>query len=121
MDTDKVRSGRVPAKPDYRVFELMKKETTVMINATHIQAMLSSRADRVLVRLLFAALVALCLPSVAAAQTANLWIDNSGGNCTRQSTAGGYGDAAACASMQAARMTFACEAMHAELFHWLTV
>lgn len=90
----------------FRVFESMKKVTTVMTTATHVQAMHSVRADRafgVLVRqLLFAALVALCLPSVASAQTANLWIDSSGGSCTRQSAGAAYSDSAACASIQAA-------------------
>lgn len=90
----------------FRVFESMKKVTTTMISATHMQAMHSGRAGRgfgTLVRqLLFAAFAALCLPSFASAQTANLWVDSSGGSCTRQSTAGAYSDAAACAGMQAA-------------------
>jgi hypothetical protein len=77
-----------------------------MTTATHVQAMHSGRVDRgfgILVRrVLFAAFVAICLPSVALAQTANLWIDTNGGTCTRQSAAGAYGDAAACSSMQAA-------------------
>jgi hypothetical protein len=77
-----------------------------MTIATHVQAMHSGRLDRrfgVLVRqALLAAFVALCLPSVASAQTANLWIDTNGGTCTRQSAAGAYSDAAACASIQAA-------------------
>ena len=77
-----------------------------MTTATYVQAMHSGRVDRgigTLVRqLFFAAFVALCLPAVASAQTANLWIDNSGGSCTRQSTAAAYSDAAACASIQAA-------------------
>ena len=62
----------------------------------------SNRANRVSLRPLLAAFVALCLPSVAAAQVANLWIDGSGGNCTRQAAAASHDDAAACPSMQAA-------------------
>lgn len=50
----------------------------------------------------FLAIVALCLPSIAWAQTANLWIDTNGGTCTRQGTAATYVDAAACSSMQTA-------------------
>jgi hypothetical protein len=34
--------------------------------------------------------------------TANLWVDTSGGTCTRQATAGPYVDAQACSSMSAA-------------------
>ncbi|MEJ0073150.1 MAG: hypothetical protein WDN27_03685 [Candidatus Saccharibacteria bacterium] len=34
--------------------------------------------------------------------SANLWIDTNGGSCTRQSTAAGYSDGQACASLQAA-------------------
>ncbi|HET9721517.1 MAG TPA: dockerin type I domain-containing protein [Candidatus Saccharimonadales bacterium] len=34
--------------------------------------------------------------------TANLWVDTTGGSCTRQATAGAYNDAGACSSMQAA-------------------
>jgi hypothetical protein len=71
-----------------------------------MQATRSGRADRgfsfLVWRILFAAFVATCLPSVASAQTANLWIDTNGGACTRQSTAAGYSDGAACASIQAA-------------------
>lgn len=66
----------------------------------------NGRADRgfgtLVRRVLFAALVALGLPSVAWAQSANLWIDTNGGTCTRQSNAAGYSDAAACASIQSA-------------------
>jgi hypothetical protein len=51
---------------------------------------------------LFTAFVALCLPSVASAQTANLWIDGNGGTCTRQASGAAYSDGAACGSMQAA-------------------
>jgi hypothetical protein len=83
----------------------MKKEITIMTTATDTQATRSSRADRgwgTLGRLLCTAFVALCLPSFAAAQTANLWIDNNGGACARQSTAAAYSDGSACASMQAA-------------------
>ena len=81
-----------------------------MTTATHLHALDSGRAHRgfgILVRLFFAVFIALCLPSLASAQTANLWIDSSGGSCTRQSTAAGYSDAAACASMQAALATCA--------------
>ena len=42
------------------------------------------------------------LPCAALAQTANLWIDTTGGTCTRQGTPATYNDAAACASMSAA-------------------
>lgn len=77
-----------------------------MTTLTSSQAMHIGRADRgfgILVRrVLFAALAVLCLPSVATAQTANLWIDNNGGTCARQTTAASYSDAAACASIQAA-------------------
>lgn len=55
-----------------------------------------------IVRTIVAFAFGLLLPAVAAAQTANLWIDTNGGTCTRQSTAGSYVDAQACASMQAA-------------------
>lgn len=34
--------------------------------------------------------------------TANLWIDTTGGSCTRLTTAGSYSDSAACSSMQVA-------------------
>jgi chitodextrinase len=34
--------------------------------------------------------------------SANLWLDTTGGSCTRQATAGGYADAQACSSFQAA-------------------
>jgi hypothetical protein len=44
----------------------------------------------------------LLLPTLACAQTANLWIDTNGGTCTRQGTPATYSDAAACSSMQAA-------------------
>lgn len=48
------------------------------------------------------AILALCLPAIAGAQTANLWIDTNGGTCTRQSTPATYSDAAACSSMDVA-------------------
>ena len=77
-----------------------------MMIATHVQAIHRGRTDlgfgMLLRRVLFAMLVAICMPTVALAQTANLWIDTNGGSCTRQSTAGAYSDAAACASIQAA-------------------
>lgn len=47
-------------------------------------------------------LFVLCLPALAQAQTANLWIDTNGGTCTRQGTAATYSDAAACSTIQAA-------------------
>lgn len=37
-----------------------------------------------------------------AAGDANVWVDTNGGTCTRQSTAGSYSDAAACATLDAA-------------------
>lgn len=76
-----------------------------MTTATHMHTVHSGRANRrfgMLSRLLFSAFVALCLPSVAAAQTANLWIDTNGGTCTRQSSVAAYSDVAACASMHVA-------------------
>lgn len=77
-----------------------------MTTATHVLAMHSARTDRgfgILVRrVMFAMSVAISLPSAASAQSANLWIDTNGGACTRQSTAAGYSDAAACGSIQAA-------------------
>lgn len=82
------------------------KETTAMTTSTHVQAMHSGQAlhgfGTLFRRIFFTALAALCLPSVASAQTANLWIDTNGGSCTRQSSAATYNDAAACASIQAA-------------------
>lgn len=41
-------------------------------------------------------------PTLALAQTAQLWIDPNGGSCTRQTTASAYNDASACQSLQAA-------------------
>lgn len=41
-------------------------------------------------------------PGVVGAGTANLWVDPTGGTCTRQATAGAYNDAAACSSLGAA-------------------
>lgn len=55
-----------------------------------------------IVRTIVAFAFGLLLPAVAAAQTANLWIDTNGGTCTRQGTPASYSDAAACASIQAA-------------------
>jgi hypothetical protein len=47
------------------------------------------------------------LTNLAVAQsaptTANLWIDTTGGSCTRQATPGAYVDGQACSSMQAAQ------------------
>jgi hypothetical protein len=39
----------------------------------------------------------------ATTSSANVWVDTNGGNCTRQSPAGGYNDGNACSSMQAAQ------------------
>jgi hypothetical protein len=76
-----------------------------MTCATSLQSTYNNQASRgagVWVRLVFAALAMFCLPSLASAQTANLWIDANGGSCTRQAGAAGYSDAAACGSIQAA-------------------
>jgi hypothetical protein len=76
-----------------------------MTCATSLQSTYNNQASRgacVWVRLVFAALAMFCLPSLASAQTANLWIDANGGSCTRQGGAAGYNDAAACGSIQAA-------------------
>jgi hypothetical protein len=62
----------------------------------------TSRGASALIRFFLAALAMFCLPSLASAQSANLWIDGSGGSCTRQASAAGYSDATACGSIQAA-------------------
>jgi hypothetical protein len=87
------------------LIEATKKVNTIMTTATYTHTPRGGFAVSqfgIPVRLLLAAFVALFLPTVASAQSANLWIDASGGTCTRQSTATGYSDAAACASIQAA-------------------
>src|SRR3712207_427369 len=59
--------------------------------------------------LLFAGLgTYLVLSSLAATSTANLWVDTNGGSCTRQATAGSYGDAQACGSFDAAYEAAQC-------------
>jgi hypothetical protein len=87
------------------LIEAIEKANTIMTTATHTHKLRGGCAGSrfgIPVRLLLAAFVALFLPTVASAQSANLWIDANGGTCTRQSTAAGYSDAAACASIQAA-------------------
>ena len=89
-----------------------------------MQALHCGSADRgigILMRLVFAAFVALCLPSVAAAQTANLWIDTNGGSCTRQSSPAGYNDGSACSSMQAAIAACHARAASAEDTDWTRI
>jgi hypothetical protein len=43
-----------------------------------------------------------------ASGTANLWVDTNGGTCTRQASAAGYVDAAACSSLDAAFDAASC-------------
>lgn len=76
-----------------------------MTNAANMSAMRSDgsrRGTSIVMRLFFAVFAALCWPSFASAQSANLWIDTNGGSCTRQSNPAAYSDAGACPSMQAA-------------------
>ena len=47
-------------------------------------------------------MIPLTTQSCPATRLANLWVDPNGGTCSRRATAGGYADAAACASMNAA-------------------
>lgn len=42
------------------------------------------------------------IPTLSVTPVANLWVDSTGGTCTRQSTAAAYVDAAACSSFNAA-------------------
>lgn len=47
-------------------------------------------------------------PGTGETSTANLWVDQSGGTCIRQPTAGAYVNAAACGSIQAAYTAASC-------------
>lgn len=68
-------------------------------------------ASAVVLAVVAVAVAVVVVPSVTgggSSSTANLWIDSTGGTCTRQSSAGAYNDAGACSSAQAALSAASC-------------